>query len=75
MSIKRHQPGNSSAPPWSTAAWSTSPARSPTSHPGFKGQTEQVLKKIDAILAAAGRASRRSCRPTCGDGHPQTATR
>jgi enamine deaminase RidA (YjgF/YER057c/UK114 family) len=55
MSIKRHQPGKlfSAAAEHGGLVYVAGQVADDLSQ-GVKGQTEQVLKKIDAILAAAG---------------------
>ena len=55
MSIKRHQPGKilSAAAEHNGVVYVAGQVAEDLTQ-GVKGQTEQVLKKIDAILAAAG---------------------
>jgi enamine deaminase RidA (YjgF/YER057c/UK114 family) len=55
MSIKRHQPGKlfSAAVEHGGLVYVAGQVADDLTQ-GVKGQTEQVLKKIDAILAAAG---------------------
>jgi len=60
MSIKRHQPGKlfSAAVEHNGVVYVAGQVADDLSQ-GVKGQTEQVLKKIDALLAAAGTSKSR----------------
>lgn len=74
MSIKRHQAGKllSAAVEYNGVVYVAGQVAEDLSQ-AVKGQTEQVLKKIDALLAAAGTSkSKNPLSQRVGHGHSQS---